>query len=204
MNVAGLFDAPRGPAAKRLRELAGRLNELKAEGRELRAKEAEDGRVRADLTARLHGAQARDHAFGDAAAGVKAAKGELGKLEKSTAARADKVRVVTDAGAIAEGELRRYAAEHSEALWAEMGGDNRKAAERLVKPSAPFTRRTRPTPRPATAPPSCCAWSTRMRCGTSACPICPRTWAGSPSARPGTRARCACRSPDCRATATRP
>jgi chromosome segregation ATPase len=132
VNAAELFPKPSSDAAKGLLKLASRHDELRAEARDLNAQGAAGSAAKAEASKRLRAAEARDHAFGDAKAEVKSAKGELAKLEKAAGALAEKSRIVRDATSTVEAELRRYAAEHADALWKELAQDNRQAAERLV------------------------------------------------------------------------
>jgi hypothetical protein len=62
---------------------------------------------------------------------VKAAEGKLARLDKTAAARDKEVRILTDAVATVEAELRRHAAEHAKEWWKELERDNRGADERL-------------------------------------------------------------------------
>jgi chromosome segregation ATPase len=132
VTTRGLFPAPRSAPARRLMQLATRLDELRAELRGLRAGASEDAANRAELTAQLHAGEARLYALGEGESQVTSARQKLARLEKSAVERAEKVRVVTDAVATVEGELRRHAADHASALWNELRDDNRRAAERLA------------------------------------------------------------------------
>jgi hypothetical protein len=140
VNPSALFPTPRSAAAKRLAQLAGRLDELRTELRGLRTQARDDAATNTDLTAQLHAAQARQHAFGDAEAQVTATRQKLGKLEKSAAERAERLRVCTDAVATVEGAITRHAREHREALEAEQREDATAVAERLAGAVAQLIR----------------------------------------------------------------
>lgn len=140
MNAGSIFPKPRSQAAKRLTRLAVRLSELKVEARVLHEKTAADASARADLTSQLHAAQAKQHAFGDAAAAVKTAERELAKLEKTGGERAVELRIVHDAAATVEGEVKVYARQNATELSAELRVDAQAAAERLAAAAVEFGR----------------------------------------------------------------
>jgi hypothetical protein len=132
MNAGQLFPAPKSAAAKRLTELARRHDELRAEARTLRGQAAADADTQKQLTDELRDAQARQRFSGDSAARVQAAEKKLAKRAAAAAERANEVRIVTDAAALAEREIAGHAQQNAKPLWAEMEKTGIGAAKRLV------------------------------------------------------------------------
>lgn len=138
MTAADLFPSPRGDAARRLSELAARRAELRTEVSGLRTATTAATAERDQVAAALRAARAREHAFGDAAAEVKASEARLTKIDKAAEARADRLRVASDAAAAVDTAITDHACEHADDLAAELREDATHAASRLAAAVAEF------------------------------------------------------------------
>ena len=122
VRPADLFPAAKSTSAKKLVQLGQRHDELRVEARDLQAQAAATSPSRGDPR-ELREAEARQHAFGDAASRIKAVKTGLHKLKSAGAERADAARIVRDAEGQVAAEIRRHAREHSAELWSELTKD---------------------------------------------------------------------------------
>jgi predicted nucleic acid-binding Zn-ribbon protein len=133
MNLYALFPEPRCDAARRLAELGARHGELTAELRTLEAEHDSATADVADAQAALHGAEARQHALGDAGDAVKAARRRLTAAEKSAPGREERLRLTRDALAAIDGETRSVAVQHAAELLDELGEDATAAHQALTE-----------------------------------------------------------------------
>lgn len=138
--MTALFPDPQTDASRRLAELAGRLDQLRREARDLRAAAANRETGRAAAAATLRQAEARQYALGEGAAQVAAARRDLTRLEKQVTEHNDRARLVTDAVGQVEQEHARHAREHATALHAELRDSSLRAAAQLHAAITTFTQ----------------------------------------------------------------
>jgi hypothetical protein len=113
--------------------LATRHDELRHEGRTLRAQAAADSDARVQVAEEHRNALAQQRFSGDAAARVKAAEKALVKLDAAASERETELQIVTDATALAEREVGEHARQNAKALWAELEKASTPVARRLVE-----------------------------------------------------------------------
>jgi hypothetical protein len=139
MNTAGIFPAPRGQAARRLMELAGRHAQLTAEARQHRQAAATATAERDQAAAAADHQAAEALAFGTTTGNTTTTAKRIAGLEKAIDTANQRARTATTAATLVEQEMHRHARATATELTAEMGEDAHAAHQALTTTIRAFT-----------------------------------------------------------------